>query len=78
MTTTISRHVWAADVAAALAELSTVEANTVRLLYFEHLTYEEVATRLGITISLARKASAEGLRRLGTALRVVPPLEAAV
>lgn len=77
-TTTVDRHAWATDVAAALAALPTVQADTLRLLYFEHLTDEQIATRLGVTLNHARTASAEGLRRLGQALRVLPPLQTAI
>ena len=54
------RQAWAHHVAAQLAVLPARQAEALRLLYFEHLTDLEVAARMGVALTHARDAAAEG------------------
>lgn len=47
-----------------LDTLKPVEANTVRMRFYEGLTLEEVGKRLGVSRNMARSREADGLRNL--------------
>ena len=72
MSAFLSRLDWARDLVAILDALPDREATALRLVYFEHLTEPEVATRMGIDPTAARTATARGLLHLGELLQVVP------
>jgi RNA polymerase sigma factor for flagellar operon FliA len=50
--------------------LPGVEANLIRLVYFEDLTLEHAGKKLGISKSWASRLHTKSLRRLGRSLRV--------
>ncbi len=56
-------------VRAALAVLNPAQRELVRLAYFEHLTQQEIATRLGLPIGTVKSRTFQALRILRSALQ---------
>ena len=52
----------------ALARLTPDQRELVRLAYFEHLTQQEIATRLGLPLGTVKSRTFEALRVLRRAL----------
>lgn len=63
-----NRHVDAAVVRQALAELSAVEREAVVLAYFGQLTYREIAHRLEVPLGTVKARVFRGLRSLSAVL----------
>jgi len=63
-----NRHVDAAVVRQALAELSAVEREAVVLAYFGQLTYREIANRLEVPLGTVKARVFRGLRSLSAVL----------
>ncbi|THJ64628.1 sigma-70 family RNA polymerase sigma factor [Arthrobacter echini] len=55
-------------VRASLAVLSAVQYEAISLAYFSHLTYVEVAERLGVPVATAKTRIRDGLKKLRSAL----------
>ena len=55
-------------VRSALTHLSPGQRELVRLAYFEHLTQQEIATRLGLPLGTVKSRTFEALRVLRRAL----------
>lgn len=53
---------------ASLAVLSPVQREAISLAYFSHLTYTEVAERLGVPVPTAKTRIRDGLKKLRVAL----------
>lgn len=62
----------ACRVRASMAVLSTVQREAISLAYFSHLTYVEVAARLGIPVPTAKTRIRDGLKKLRAVLEPRP------
>lgn len=60
----------AAATAQALATLSTSQRQVLWLSYFQHLTQQQIAARLGLPLAVVQASAATGLQKLGEALSV--------
>jgi RNA polymerase sigma-70 factor (ECF subfamily) len=55
---------WAAEVHAALAQMSAEQREAIELAYFGQLTQREIAEQLGIPLGTVKARVSRGLRRL--------------
>lgn len=62
----------ASRVHAGMAVLSAVQREAITLAYFSHLTYAEVAVRLGIPVPTAKTRIRDGLRKMRSVLETRP------
>ena len=60
----VERLAWAAEVRAAMTQLSVDQQEAIELSYFGDLTQQEIATKLGIPIGTVKARMARGMRRL--------------
>ncbi|WP_459270125.1 sigma-70 family RNA polymerase sigma factor [Arthrobacter sp. MDT1-65] len=68
VTETVLERQNTADVRAAMTVLSPVQHEAISLAYFSHLTYNEVAHRLGIPAPTAKTRIRDGMRKLRAVL----------
>jgi len=62
----VERLAWAAEVRAALTQLSTDQQEVIELSYFGDFTQQEIAAKLDIPIGTVKARMARGMRRLAT------------
>jgi RNA polymerase sigma factor (sigma-70 family) len=55
---------WAAEIRAALVQMSAEQREVIELAYFSELTQREIAERLGIPLGTVKARVSRGLRRL--------------
>lgn len=60
----VDRIAWAAEIRVALAGLPDEQQEAIELSYFEDLTQQEIAGRLGIPLGTVKARMARGMRRL--------------
>jgi RNA polymerase sigma factor (sigma-70 family) len=60
----VERLAWAAEVCAAMTQLSVDQQEAIELFYFGDLTQKEIATKLDIPIGTVKARMARGMRRL--------------
>ena len=62
----VDRIAWAAEVRAALGQLSDDQREAIEMSYFEELTQPEIAARLDMPIGTVKARMARGMRRLSS------------
>ena len=60
----VERLAWAAELRAALTQLSDDQQEVIELSYFGDLTQQQIAAKLGIPIGTVKARMARGMRRL--------------
>ena len=60
----VERMVWAAEVRAAITQLSADQQEVIELSYFEDLTQKQIAAKLGIPIGTVKARMTRGMRKL--------------
>ena len=60
----VERLAWAAELRAALTQLSDDQQDVIELSYFGDLTQQQIAAKLGIPIGTVKARMARGMRRL--------------
>lgn len=70
----LPNHVgWARQTLAALRLLTVSQRAVIHLAYFERLSQEEIAVRLGMPMGTVRATAAEALQRVAVAIEADPP-----
>lgn len=64
----VERVGWAQQTLAALRSLNASQREVIRLSYFERLSQEDIASRLGLPVQMVRVTAASALQRIADAL----------
>ena len=64
----VERVGWAQETLAALRSLNASQREVIQLSYFERLTQEDIAARLGLPVQMVRVTAASALQRIADAL----------